>query len=282
MTSSAQHDLISARTRRAVRELMSGTVLRDIEGMWQDEHFVPGPHPDPPVGGERVSLFQSYLDGVNWHAPGHVRRALRVFEVALYEIGDDYKAKAIRFFAEDGYRYEDGHFVGGPLVVLREQSLASLIDPAVIREHLDRIERAIQDDDAAQAIGSAKELIESTAKVVLRERRQTLKDQDDLPALVRAAQLALGLHPTTVSPGPDSSDAIKKILGGASTVASGIAELRNRGYGTGHGDADGQKRITLRARHARLAVAGAKLWCEFMLDTLSDERAPGRKHQTPS
>ena len=42
-------------------------------------------------------------------------------------------------------------------------------DPAAILDNLDRIQRAIG-DDPAQAVGSAKELIESTAKTVLIER----------------------------------------------------------------------------------------------------------------
>jgi len=66
-------------------------------------------------------------------------------------------------------------------------------------EHLERIRRAA-DDDPALAVGSAKELIESTAKVVLIERGLPVNDKDDLPALARAAQIALGLHPSEASP----------------------------------------------------------------------------------
>jgi hypothetical protein len=65
------------------------------------------------------------------------------------------------------------------------------------------------------------------------------------------------------------------VLGAALTVTSGVAELRNRGFGTGHGP--GQSRTGLGARHARLAINAARLWCEFMLDTLSDTQAPWRK-----
>jgi hypothetical protein len=275
-----RRELISRGTRREVRDLMNGTVLRDIEGMWQDEGFVPGPAPDPPVGGQRVSLFQSYLDNVDWTKESHVRRALRVFETALHDILPEYLPRVTRQLERDGYSYrlEDRRIVGGPVINLREEVLSGITDPATIREHLDRIARAIEDEDAAQAIGSAKELIESTAKVVLSERGQPVNDKDDLPELVRAAQLALAVHPTSALPGPDGSDAVKRILGGATTVATGIAELRNRGYGTGHGP--GQPRVGLRARHARLAVAGAKMWCEFMLDTLGDDRAPWRTRTT--
>jgi predicted transcriptional regulator len=46
------------------------------------------------------------------------------------------------------------------------------------------------------AIGAAKELIESTAKIVLRELGQTVDERtDDLPSLITRAQKALHLHP---------------------------------------------------------------------------------------
>jgi hypothetical protein len=62
------------------------------------------------------------------------------------------------------------------------------------------------------------------------------------------------------------------------TIATSIAELRNRGYGTGHGPANA--RIGLGPRHARLTINAARLWCEFVLDTLADEQAPWRKRAT--
>jgi abortive infection Abi-like protein len=157
---------------------------------------------------------------------------------------------------------------------LDEDAIAKLRDPAAIQEQLGRIQRAIMDDPAL-AIGSAKELVESTAKVVLLERGLPVNDKDDMPALVAQAQLALGLHPSSADAGPDGTDAVKKILGGVMTVTTGLAELRNRGYGTGHG-ASGV-RVGLRARHAHLAVNAAITWCQLMLDTLADPEAPWRK-----
>lgn len=65
---------------------------------------------------------------------------------------------------------------------------------------------------------------------------------------------------------------MKKILGGVSAIAIGVAELRNRGYGTGHGAAG--ERTGLGDRHAHLAVNAALTWCQLMLDTLADPMAP--------
>lgn len=124
-------------------------------------------------------------------------------------------------------------------------------------------------------MGSAKELIESTAKAVLSERGVVVDEKANLPALVKDAQQALGLHPSSTTPGPDGNDAVKRILGGLSSVAIGVGELRNREYGTGHGVAG--VRVGLRPRHAHLAVNAATTWCQLMLNTLADPEAPWRR-----
>jgi hypothetical protein len=154
---------------------------------------------------------------------------------------------------------------------IKEDLIASLRDPVAIREHLGRLQRTAQSDPPL-AIGTAKELIESTAKTVLRERGLEVDDRDKLPALVKRAQEAIGLHPSSAHPGPDSTDAVKRILGGLTSIATGLGELRNSGYGTGHGP--GGERVGLRPRHAGLAVNAAVTWCNILLDTLAAPKAP--------
>lgn len=101
-----------------------------------------------------------------------------------------------------------------------------------------------------------------------------------MPALVKQAQKALHLAASSVTPGPDGTDAVKKILGGVASIAVGVAELRNRGYGTGHGQASAPPNLGI--RHAQLAANAAITWCQLMLDTLGDLAAPWRKAAVPS
>lgn len=271
---SSRPELLRRATRRAFRELATSIVLREIDGMWQDEGFAPAPA-NPDVMGERRSVFQSYLDAVDWTDLDHVARALRVFEQTTMGFKPQELQAAQDLLERDNYRLlPNGRITGGPSVELRQGSLEALSDPAAIHDGLDRITRALEVNDPAQAIGSAKELVESAAKLVLRERGMQINEKDDLPQLVHQAQVALGVHPSATQPGPDRSEAVKKILGGVVSITNGLAELRNRGYGTGHGPAG--PRVGLDARHAHLAVAGARLWCEFMLDTLADPAAPWR------
>ena len=117
------------------------------------------------------------------------------------------------------------------------RSLAGLRDPRIILDSLERIERALP-ADPAQAIGSAKELIEATAKTVLIERGVPFDDKTaKLPALVDLAQRELYLHPQQATAGPDGGTAVKRILGGLISIAVGLGEMRNAGWGTAHAPA---------------------------------------------
>jgi len=268
-------DLISRTTRGLFRDLMTNSTLGEIGSAFQDELFAPNPDSTYQDSSVRRQLTQEYLESVDWADVNHVNRALRVFERLAPGFEPEYNGRFLSSLRRDGYAIDEetGHITPiGPRFA--PESLRGITDSSAIRQQLGRIQHAIIDDPAL-AIGSAKELIESTAKVVLRERGLPVDEKADLPALVREAQHAVGLHPSDAVPGPDGSDAVKKILGSVSGIAIGLAELRNRGYGTGHGQA--QAPSGLGARHAHLAVNAAFTWCQLMLDTLADPRAPWRK-----
>ena len=172
-------DLISPSTRGQFRQLMTDSTIAAISAAFHDAGFAPNPDCTYDDSSVRRTATQEYLEAVDYPGTGIITSPA------------DHS----------------------PLRPLR--ALATLTDPTAIQEQLDRIQRAVIDDPAL-AIGSAKELIESTAKCVLIERGRPVNDKDDLPALARAAQEALGLHPSAVTPGPDGSDAVKKILGAVS------------------------------------------------------------------
>ncbi|MFN8190986.1 MAG: abortive infection family protein [Nocardioidaceae bacterium] len=150
----------------------------------------------------------------------------------------------------------------GPKVT--DEALSSLDDPGAIRDHLDRIERNL-DDDPRLAVGSAKELVESTAKLVLRRSGVEYGRSDDLPSLVAKAHTALGINAKQVDERAENAVGIRTLLGAVSRIGVGMAELRNQ-VGTGHGQAEVPTWVT--PRHARLAVGSAHVWCQFVLETL--------------
>jgi hypothetical protein len=157
-------------------------------------------------------------------------------------------------------------------LTIEEPDLSALEDPSAIEAHLRRINAAVAADPEL-AIGAAKELVESTAKLVLKEVGVAFDHRADLPALVKLVQTALSLHPATVAPTATGAQATKKVLSGLTSIAIGVGELRNL-YGTGHGPA--ASRSGLRPRHAQLAVDAAMVYCRTLLATLSDPDAPWR------
>ena len=269
-------ELIGRTTRGIFRDLMTGSTVGAISAAFHDEGFPPNPNCEYQDSSVRRSTAQAYLESVEWADPAHVTRFLRVAERLLHGWEPQYLANFWQSLRRDGYDVDDATCqirTLGPRLTI--ESLAKVTDPSAIREQMDRIRRSANDDPAL-AIGTAKELVESTAKVVLLELGQSVDDKADLPELAKAAQLALGLHPSaTAGSSPDSSDGVKRILGAVTTIASGLAELRNRGHGTGHGPATA--RVGLRPRHAHLAVNAALTWCQLMLDTLADPEAPWRR-----
>lgn len=153
---------------------------------------------------------------------------------------------------------------GGSGPKVTEEALSTLDDPGAIRDHLDRIERNL-DDDPRLAVGSAKELVESTAKLVLKRSGVEYRKSDDLPSLVSKAHTALGLNAKQVEDSAENAVGIRTLLGAVSRIGVGMAELRNQ-VGTGHGQAEVPTWLT--PRHARLAVGSAHVWCQFVLETL--------------
>jgi hypothetical protein len=276
--------LISTGSRGAFRTLMTSVSFGEISTAFRDEGFAPAPDCTYDDSSVRRSAAQSYLEAVDWTDPSHVTRALHAFERVLLTVRPDAGSSYVQWDAfvramrRDQYAVEhDGHIRRlGPEPALPESALAQLKDPALIREQLDRIQRT-SGDDPALTIGSAKELIEATARTVLEQRGEPVSQREDVQTLIRRAQQALLLHPSNVTEGPDGTEAVKKILGGATAIALGVVELRNRGYGTGHAG----RRTGLAARHASLAVNAATTWCQLALDTLNDKHAPWRTERSP-
>jgi hypothetical protein len=150
--------------------------------------------------------------------------------------------------------------------------LNRLPDLPALREHVDRIHRALRDGDDAQLLGSTKELLETTAKVVLERTGQPIPSK--FPGLLTAAFEALHLHPkATPSSGTPLEEPVRKIVGGALQIALGVDELRNTS-GTGHGRTTP---TVLGARQARLAAGAGVTIATLLLDTLDDPEAPWRK-----
>ena len=262
-----KRDLISRATRTHFREWLVGSTLREIDDLFSgygfEKAFIPL---ELLPRGERRSAVEYFYESVDWSSPEHVARMLRVYEDILFKIEDrsfPHVKEMLRYLERDGYVLEGNNLVAkGGVAGLTPEVIASL-GSRHLAEHVQRIERSLA-DDPAQAIGSAKELLESTLKTVLEGLGISYSKDDDVPKLLKSVQAALELAPSDVHSQKKGADTIKRTLSNLGSVAIGIAELRNL-YGTGHGKGSRHKGLTV--RHARLAVSSSAALCMFLLET---------------
>jgi hypothetical protein len=177
-------------------------------------------------------------------------------------------AEAITPVLQDLYQRQDAP----PTTSLAPPALDALTDASAIHEHLRRLSGTV-DADPRLAVSVAKDLVESTAKLVLRQRAVPYTGKEDLPALVARAQESLGLHAAGVAAVSEEARALRLILGSLATLTQGVTELRNK-VGVGHGRESVPTWV--KPRHARLASGAAATWCNLMLETLGDPEAPWR------
>lgn len=118
--------------------------------------------------------------------------------------------------------------------------------------------------DTDLAIGTAKELIETACKSILKKHGKESNPEWNLGKLLKETSEILDFKPRKASD-PDKADtSIRQILKGITTLINGVAELRNA-YGSGHGkDADFK---LLESKYAKLIVGTVSELVVFFLAT---------------
>lgn len=122
----------------------------------------------------------------------------------------------------------------------------------------------MQNTDPTNAIGMAKELIESCCMTVLDELGISYTKNDDVPQLANKTLTALNLLPSNVQPTDRGADAIKAVLGNLRAIPTKLAEIRNP-FGSGHGKSASFQ--GLEVRHAKLAVGSSITFVDFIWST---------------
>lgn len=147
--------------------------------------------------------------------------------------------------------------------VSRARTVADALDAGWMQKEIERLENAV-DRDPALAIGTAKELVETCCKSILTKRGVEISRADDLPKLTKTLAKELKLVPEGIPDETRGANSIRLILQNLSTLTQNLSELRGL-YGSGHGR-DGKHR-GLEPRHARLAVASAVAFIDFVTET---------------
>jgi hypothetical protein len=157
----------------------------------------------------------------------------------------------------------------GARSVLRARTVADALDAGWMAKAIERLERSI-DMDPDLAIGTAKELVESCCKTILVKRGVAISKSDDLGDLTKKLTKELQLVPEGITDEAKGAENIRLILRNLTQLTNNLAQLRGL-YGTGHGR-EGQHR-GLQPRHARLAVASAVAFIDFVADTYRHREA---------
>ena len=155
-----------------------------------------------------------------------------------------------------------------PATALKLPTRTVLDDHTALQDHLDSIQRTITTDPAA-TIASAKELVETTFKLILDKRGIAYKNGDDLGDLYKKVATELSLTRDSVPGSAKGSEAAKKTLGALTTAVFGLAELRNA-IGRGHGRTTPSPALE---RHARLAFNTVVALTEFFFDTWQERES---------
>lgn len=122
----------------------------------------------------------------------------------------------------------------------------------------------LERSNPTNAIGKAKELIESCCITILEKIKVDRDKNWDLNKLVSETTNKLNLAPKEIKDTIPMSNTIKQILQSLRNIAGGMAELRNP-YGSGHGKSASFK--GLEDRHSRLAIGASATLVNFLWDS---------------
>jgi len=282
-------EFISKKTRNEFREYFSdNSVLRLIEQEFDSADIERNTDYVPICSGERRSMVEQYYASLDLTQWADARKLLKVYENVLIALEDQANRSELfdeprqryakrsfenlsKWLRKDGFVFNDGHLVS----VTRAQSSGVIKELSVefnsqhIADQVVRMEQAIDRNDCWLAIGTAKELVETACKTILRESGISFGPNADLLDLHKLVRKELKLVPEDIPEAAKASSTIKNILSNLATIVQGVAELRNL-YGTGHGPEGRAKGLEL--RHAKLAVGTATTLVTFLFDTYKQRK----------
>ena len=120
------------------------------------------------------------------------------------------------------------------------------------------------EENPTEAIGKAKEFIETCCKNILNNEGVEFSIGADVNKLIKLTMKVLNIHVDCIDNSKPEAVIIKSILGSLSNIVSNLAELRNS-YGSGHGKDIDYRGLT--SRHANLAVGASVSLVRYLWDT---------------
>lgn len=289
--------LISRQTLNAWRDYFTSSTLRKITEGFEAAGIERNANVRTADSSERRRLVDQYYGSLNLNDAKDVSKLLTVYanelfqmELVLYDpsgwgSGHDDEMQAMksnfnrltRHLERDGYTYDEGALGRKD----QDEDFAELMQHAMqgeldyLRLVLLRLKKAAE-TDPPHAIGTAKELVETCCKTILKAHANDAGDKLDLGPLLKATMSVLKLTPDDVPDAAKGAEIIKRLLPKLGSIVHDLAELRNK-YGTGHGREGNAK--TLQPRHAKLAVGMAATLTTFLFETHQQRQTTARCHR---
>lgn len=174
-----------------------------------------------------------------------------------------------------GYKLIPQGTVGGrPIIVWKklkddlllesqETIISNIFDSDYLNQQISQMLSSVE-SNPTDAIGKAKELVESCCKTILENLNEPYDKNETARQLVKHVTKELQLVPDTVDKASNAEKRYGNLSNHLCIIIQDMSELRNL-YGTGHGKPDGF--VGLEARHARLAVQASAMLCSFLWET---------------
>lgn len=276
-------DIISKKTRNEFREYFVGTTLREIEAEFDNADVDIDESHRPNCSGQRRELVEKYYHSIDWKDWRDVRKILTVYENVLTDLENRFdqepdffapdvsdRAKVnfkslTKWLEKDGFKYTNSNLTPSEkgADISEFESTVYKLDIPHLKQQIERIRLSVEDDPIL-AIGTAKELIETTCKTILADYGIVVDDNIAVTKLIKETRKQLGLVPESIPNSAKGIESIQRILSNLGAIAQGLSELRNL-YGSGHGKHGTSKGLS--PRHARLAVGAASTLAMFLLET---------------
>ena len=280
-------DLISGNTRLAFREYFVGTTLSTIADAFEAAGIRCATDYDPPVSGQRRTLVEQFyrtLDFTRWN---DVRKLVSVYERVLDDLeiqagtessfqtpySTQELDKLLRCLRRDGFTWEDGRLIAPPdmITISTVHDAIAGLDAPELNRQIGRLRDSVNDDPGL-AVGTAKEMLETTCKTILEDCGVEVDAGWDVGELLKRTRKELKLLPDDISAAAKGAETIKRLLNNLGQVGIGLSELRNL-YGSGHGRSGRAKGLA--PRHARLAVGAVSTLVLFLFEAHQERRELG-------
>lgn len=168
-----------------------------------------------------------------------------------------------RYISVDGFEIKQSDEISGAPIFsgrvktagagqaeVRSAAIKKFLDTDYVNKKIAIMQEAIS-SNTELAIGTAKELLETTCKSILIQKGIGIDKDWSLPKLTTETANSLDFTPKETNDAAKAEKSIRQILSGIGQIIQGVAELRNS-YGSGHGKDENFK--ALEEKYARFLV----------------------------